>query len=200
MGRIGKRITTIITAAMIITIIVLLFYLDNMKNKDKKAQEASIRNEAAEQLLDRDMEEDYPSTPEEVAEYCSNITEMLYSGTEDSYIEALAMKIREIYDDEFLENNEEEKYLTNLYSDIAAWKKAERTIINYVVLKDDEKNIKTIDGREYATIRVSYTIMEKVKVSEVRKYLLRKDEAGRWKIFGWETEPKKDNQNNNDDN
>lgn len=191
MGKAGKRIATIFTTAVIITIIVLLFYLDNMKNKDKKAEETALRNEAVELLLNRNMEKDYPSTPYEVADYCSKITEFLYSGIEDSYIEALALKIREIYDDEFLESNEEEKYLKDLYSDIAAWKKAERTITNYVVL-NEENNRKTIDGREYATIRVSYTIMQKVKVSEIRKYLLRRDEDGNWKILGWETEPKED--------
>lgn len=192
MGKAKKRIATIFTVGAILVIIILLFYMDISKRKNNEELEAAEGREQAVKLLERDLETNYPETPREVAKYYSSITEALYSGLEDQDVEALAIKILELYDEEFLQNNTQEKYLTDLYSEIAAWNKAERTITNFLLVNDELETRETVDGKEYATVYVSYIIMERGKVSEVRKYLLRKNEEGNWKILGWETLPKEE--------
>lgn len=186
MGKLRKRITSIIAIILVVTIVVLLIYMEwsRKTNMKEKATEKSLTE--AEKLLERDLDTNYPGTPREVAKYYSSITELLYSGIEDDEIEGLAKKIRLLYDDELLQNNPEEIYLTDLYSDIAAWNKAKRTITNYLLVNEELETRQERDGREYANVYVSYTIQERGKVSEVRKYIMRKSEDGKWKIFTWD--------------
>jgi hypothetical protein len=56
-------------------------------------------------------------------------------------------------------------------------------------VNEDQENKVEMDGREYATVFVSYFILEDGKASETRKFLMRKSEDGKWKILGWEIEP-----------
>lgn len=192
MGKVKKRLATIFTAAVLLIIIGGLLYMDVAKRRNIKSQESAAKHAQALKLLDRDLDADYPETPREVAKYYSGITKALYSGLEDRDVEALAYKILELYDDEFLQNNPEDKYLKNLYSDIAAWNKEKRTITNYLLVNDELETKETVDNKEYATVYVSYIIMDKGKTSEVRKYLLRKNDDGNWKILGWEVQPKEE--------
>jgi hypothetical protein len=189
MSNAGKRISSIIGGTLVVIIIVLLFYMDwSRKNNEEKAATDKTLTEA-EKLLERDLETNYPETPREVAKYYSSITKALYSGLKDDEVEALAKRILLLYDEEFLQNNPEDKYLKDLYSDIAAWNDAKRKITNYLLVNEDKEEKVEMDGRDYATVYVSYFILEEGKASETRKLLLRENEDGKWKILGWETIP-----------
>ena len=61
---------------------------------------------------------------------------------------------------------------------------------NFVVNEQDEELI-VKDGKEYATAYISFTITEKGKTTELRRYIMRKDEENKWKILGWEYIPDK---------
>lgn len=189
MGKAKKRITTAFAVVMIGTIIILLIYLEwSQRSSSKKVASENIREEV-QSLLEKDLELYYPETPREAARLHGQMTKALYSGIGDEEIEALAKKIRLLYDGELLENNPEDKYLKDLYSEIAAWNKAERKITNYLIVNEDLEVREVIDGREYATVYVSFTITDQGKRTELRKYLLRSDEDGRWKVLGWEVIP-----------
>ena len=98
----------------------------------------------------------------------------------------LAIMIRDLYDEELIEINPEEQYLKDLYSDIALWQQLDRRIEYSIIVNDNQEEIYSQDGRDYATAFVSFTITEKGKTSRRRHYLMRKDKEGRWKILGWE--------------
>lgn len=185
MGNAAKRITSIIVTILIIAIIASLFYLDFSQNKMKKKEASNKVLTEAEKLLARDMNTNYPETPRELAKYYSNITKLLFSGLEDDEVEALAKRALELYDDEFLNNTPEQMYLKDLYSEIAAWNKAERKITNYLLVNEDKAERWEKDGREYANIYVSYYTMGESKGSQTRNYMMRKSEEGKWKILGW---------------
>lgn len=186
MSNAAKKISSIIGGILILTIIALLFYMDwTRKNSEEKAASNKTLTEA-EKLLERDMDQNYPETPREVAKYYSSITKALYSGLKDEEVDALAKRILVLYDEEFLQNNPEDKYLKDLYSDIAAWNNEKRKITNYLLVNEDQEDKVEMDGREYATVFVSYFILEDGKASETRKFLMRKSEDGKWKILGWD--------------
>ncbi len=185
MGNAAKRITSIIVTILIIAIIASLFYLDFSQNKMKMKEASNKVLTEAEKLLARDMNTNYPETPRELAKYYSNITKLLFSGLEDDEVEALAKRALELYDDEFLNNTPEQMYLKDLYSEIAAWNKAERKITNYLLVNEDKAERWEKDGREYANIYVSYYTMGESKGSQTRNYMMRKSEEGKWKILGW---------------
>ncbi len=185
MGNTAKRLTSIIVTILIIAIIASLFYLDFSQNKMKKKEASNKVLTEAEKLLARDMNTNYPETPRELAKYYSSVTKLLFSGLEDDEVEALAKRALELYDDEFLNNTPEQMYLKDLYSEIAAWNKAERKITNYLLVNEDKAERWEKDGREYANIYVSYYTMGESKGSQTRNYMMRKSEDGKWKILGW---------------
>lgn len=186
MGKIKKRIMNIIGIILIITIVALLFYMEWDKRTGDKKETSQQNISDIEALLSRDLEQDYPKTPRDVLDYSSLITKALYSGAKDDEVTALANQIRELYDEEFLEMNPEEQYQKTLYTEIAAWNQEKRTITNHLFVNEDQEIVENIEGRDYATLYVSYTIQQKGKTTEVRKYLLRMNKEGRWKILGWE--------------
>ena len=185
MGNAAKRITSVIVTILIIAIIASLFYLDwSQKSSEKKEANDKVMTEAG-KLLARDLETNYPETPRELVKYFSNITKVLFSGLEDKEVEALAKKALELYDEEFLMNNTESAYLKDLYSEIAAWNKAERRITNFLLINEDQEERWKIEGRDYANVYVSYFTLDDRKGSQTRNYLMRKSEDGNWKILGW---------------
>jgi hypothetical protein len=187
MGKSKKRtISTIVTMIFIAVVIVLLYYY--ISTKTEPFDETSVENLSdVEKLLAKDLDQNYPETPREVVKLYSSMLKTLYTASTDEEVKSLALKMRDLYDDEFLKSNPEEEYLNNLYSEIAQWKDANRKITNYLLEDKEQKN--EIDGRQYADEYVSYTFDEKGKFSEIWRFLLRLSEDGKWKILGWEYSP-----------
>ncbi|MBH1942418.1 hypothetical protein I5677_16070 [Mobilitalea sibirica] len=182
-----RTATTIITMTIVAGIIVFVyFYWSNRTDPLKEASFEEITE--VEKLLNKDLTLFYPETPREVVKLYSAMFKELYSDIKDDETEALALKIRELYDKELLALNPKEEYLNNLYSEIASAKKAHRKISHYYLINKEEEAKTIKDGKEYATVSVSYTIQEKGKISETRKFILRRSDEGEWKILGWKKE------------
>ncbi|NLK73983.1 MAG: hypothetical protein GX288_01670 [Clostridiales bacterium] len=181
----GKKsnVKNVLLLAVLVVLVVGFFIIKSKQmaiNKD--ASKGKVTD--VDILIEKDLELYYPETPREVVKLYSNMIKTLYSGIDDEKIEALALKIRELYDKEFLAHNPEDRYIADLYSEIAIWNKANRKITN--VILGDKIETYTKNDMEFATIKVSYTIEEKSKEIERKHYILRKNEKGQWKILGWE--------------
>jgi hypothetical protein len=189
MGKAKKRTTTTIVVMTLLAIMVLLFYFYWSNRTDPL--DSSLENlSEVEKLLNKDLDLYYPETPREVVKLFSNMMKVLYDDLDnkmdDEEVQALALKIRELYDTEFLENNPETIYLQNLYTDIASWKEKSRRITNYRLVKEDQEQENEIDGVKYSMNYVTFTIQENSKFTETWRILLRQDENEKWKILGWE--------------
>jgi transcription-repair coupling factor (superfamily II helicase) len=186
MRKAKNRTLTTIVVMTIFAIIILLFYF-YWSNRTAPLEEASVENlTEVEKLLNKDLELYYPETPREVVKLFGSMTKTLYDSPKDEEVEALAKKIRELYDTEFNEKNPEEIYLQNLYTDIAAWKEKERRITNFLLVNEDIEQEKEIGGVNYAVNYISYTIQENTKFTETWRILLRQNDKANWKILGWE--------------
>ena len=170
---------------------VLATFIYQSQRADKIKETTLEKLTEVEKMLKTDLEKDYPKTPRELAKLHGDMTRLLYSGIEDDEIKELAIIIRDLYDKEFLDNNPKEKYLKNLYSDIALWREMKRKIENNFVVNEQDEELIVKDGKEYATAYISFTITEKGKTTELRRYIMRKDEENKWKILGWEYIPDK---------
>ena len=186
MKKAKRSITNIFTVISLLAVILVLFIVNRSQKADKLKETSMEKLSEVQKILEMDFENEYPRSPREVAKLHGDMTRLLYSGIEDEEIKELAVKIRELCDQELLEQNPMEQYLKDLYSDIALWRKVNRKIENNFVVNEEQETIVKKDGKEYATAYISFTITEKVKTSELRKYLMRKDENNRWKILGWE--------------
>lgn len=186
-----RTITTVISMSIVAILILLLYFY--WTNRTDPLNEASVENlSEVEQLLNKDLELYYPETPRELVKLYSSMMKVLYTEIDDTQTKALALKMRELCDTEFLDNNPEESYLNNLYTEIAAWKEKDRRITNFLLTDEDKNENNVIDGKEYATVYISYTFQEKSKFSETWRYLTRKNEEGDWKILGWEYVPEEE--------
>ena len=189
MKRKNQKAGSVIGVIALIAIVILTFYYYFVNHAPSKETEDQAMTET-EQILTYDFEENYPQTSKETVKLFARIMKALYNDPEEKEIEPLALKIRGLYDKEFLENNPQEAYLNNLKTDIAQWKKADRRITNYLLVKEEQDQEKEVDGVKYSVNYISYTIQENGKFTETWKVLLRQDQDMKWKILGWEYESK----------
>lgn len=180
----------ILLAVLAVIIIAYYVYLSNYRQTRQDAveemEQAEIMTEVQE-VLSRNLETNYPATPREVVKYFSDITQCFYNEeyTEEELYQ-LAMKIREIYDDELVQNQTEEDYLEELKKDIEEFKVNNRTIASYSPSSTIDVETFTEDGFDWARLYCIYSIKEDVLKNSNICFILRKDEEGHYKIYGWQ--------------
>lgn len=194
-----KRTLSTVVSMSILAIVIVLFYF-YIENKVSTTDPSLKELTDAERLLNKDFDLYYPETPREVVKYFSNMIKIIYGNkASEEEINQLAVKIRELYDPEFLQLNPEEKYLQNLATELAEWKEKNRRITNYIFVNKNMEKESEIDGIKYAVKYVSFTIQEDIKFTETWKILLRKNEDDKWKILGWEFVPNTEKQDDAED-
>lgn len=194
MNRLNKKnLTTIGFMTLFAIAIILVYYYLNTRRETARDTTGDALTEY-EQIMQLDLKNNYPATSREVVKIMGRIIRYLYDSPKDEEIKPLALKIRELYDDEFLEKNPEDQYISNLQSELAQWKEKSRKITNYLMVNDDLEEETVIDGVRYSVRYISYAIREKGKFTETWKVLLKQDKQNRWKIVGWEFVPAEDKQ------
>lgn len=189
-----NRTSKTIGIMLVITIVILLIYYYTSNSTKPLIEESEQNLTEVEKILREDYESNYPGTPRETVKAFARIMRALYNNPKDEEIEPLALKIRELYDEEFLQNNPEDSYLVNLKTDIAKWQEEKRVITNYLLVKEEIEEEKVMEGVKYSVNYVQYTIQENGKFTETWKVLLRQDSNKKWRILGWEFVPKDDNE------
>lgn len=182
-----KMSTSIIIIVVSVAAIVgIYFLLANYLTKDDEPTEIQIT--AVQNVLLRNLENDYPPTPKEVLKYYSDITQCFYSGgyTDEEFIQ-LADRALELYDDELRANQDYDTYIEDLKAEIASFKEKDWSISSYSTSSSTDVDEFEKDGYEWAQLYAFYNVRQStqiVKVTEI--FLMRKDEDGRWKIYGWQ--------------
>ncbi|MEG1848798.1 MAG: DUF6715 family protein [Lachnospiraceae bacterium] len=175
---------TIILIIMIALIAGYYFYLSNRELPVKE----TIETTAVQNALLRDLEQSYPPSPKEVVKYYFEITKCFYNETyTEDELRLLALKIRELYDAELVANQTEEEYLISIQTDINTFKEKNYTISSYATAASTDVEYYSVDGYEFAKLNCAVTIREGTTLQPTNeRFLLRKDEDGHWKIYGWD--------------
>ena len=182
-----KMSTSIIIIVVSVAIIVGLYYvIANYLAKDDEPTDLQIT--AVQNVLLRNMDNNYPPTPKEVLKYYSDITQCFYAGgyTDEELIQ-LANRALELYDEELRANQDYDMYIDDLKAEIASFKKKDWSISSYSTSSSMDVLEFEKDGYEWAQLYAFYNVRQStqiVKVTEI--FLMRKDEDGRWKIYGWQ--------------
>lgn len=179
---------TIIIVVMVLFVVGYYSYLSNKSYSAGKEAEGVKATQVQEVLL-RDLSINYPPTPKEVVKYFSEITKCFYNETytEEELVE-LALKIQGLYDEELIANKSQEDYLKDLKSDIKVWQDQGYTISSYSLSASTDVEYPVHNGQEWAKLYCTYTLRSKTNLQGLMEvFLLRKDEEGHWKIYGWET-------------
>lgn len=185
MSKSRKRTASTVLAMTIFGIAIIYVYF-HISTSVKSIDSVSVEDMTEiEILLNKDLNIYYPATPREVVRLYGRMIKTLYTDLTEEESKELALKIRELYDQELLRSNPEENYLAILNIDIAAKKEKGQKITNYVIVNKENEVQKTIDGKEFATIYLSFSIREDSKFTNTQQFILRKDDKGKWKILGW---------------
>ncbi len=182
-----KMSTSIIIIVVSVTVIVGAYVLiSNYLSKDEGPTEIEIT--AVQNVLLRNLENDYPPTPKEVLKYYSDITQCFYAGgyTDEELIE-LADRALELYDDELRANQDYDTYIADLKLEISQYKEKDWSISSYSTSPSTDVEEFERDGYEWAQLYAFYNVRQSTAIVRVTElFLMRKDEDGRWKIYGWE--------------
>ncbi len=163
------------------------FYLSNKAEKDG---EETATTKTQEVLL-RDLSRNYPASPKEVLRYYSEVLQCMYNEEySEKELEQLAERAMEICDEDLVSFQSEE-YVKRLQEDVQAYKSQGVQISSYKTSNSTDVEYFSKDGRECASLFCTYTLRMGTNLQTIEEvFILRKDEEGHWKIFGWdEAEP-----------
>ena len=189
MSQRGRRaIKGILIGLVLIALVVgYYFYLSNRKPKEA-AEDTETTVSAVQKLLLKNIDDDYPPTPREVLNLYNDITVCFYSEDyTDEELTQLALQIEKLYDEELIANNTPDQYQKNLRWDIKTMKDKNLRVTSYSVASATDVDYFDAGGRSWARLSCTYTIRSGKEAGLAREiFLLRKDDMGHWKIYGWE--------------
>lgn len=183
-----RAIKGILIGLVLIALVVgYYFYLSNRKPKEA-AEDTETTVSAVQKLLLKNIDDDYPPTPREVLKLYSDITVCFYSEDyTDEELTQLALQIEKLYDEELIANNTPDQYQKNLRWDIKTMKDKNLRVTSYSVASATDVDYFDAGGRSWARLSCTYTIRSGKEAGLAREiFLLRKDDMGHWKIYGWE--------------
>lgn len=186
-----KNLKKLIMITLIIVLcVVAYYYYVNKDNSVTENPDAVEELSEVEKILTKDLEESYPNTPLQVVKFFTRIQKCYYNeDNTDAVVKQLADMSRLLFDEELLAKNPVEDYYTKLKSEIAEYKKDKRTIENILYDKSSDILYGEVNGQQTAELKCTYYIQTGKHLSSTTEvYVLRKDDEGRWKIYGWQLE------------
>lgn len=174
---------------VVLAAIVFAFFFYQGHTTGQQTQTEAVAT-VVQSVLMRDLAHNYPPTPKEVVKYYAEITECFYNEEySDEELLDLAAKIQELYDAELVANKTQEQYIEDLKLDISKMKQEKYTIASYEVSASTDVEYFTQDDYSCARLYCTFNMRRggaTGRAPSLERFLLRKDEAGHWKIMGWE--------------
>lgn len=161
------------------------YYLSN--KRQKAAEEAPAKATAVQEALLYNFERNYPPTPKEVVKLYGQISQCFYNEeyTEEEFIQ-LALQIRNLYDDELIAAKTENQYIEDLRWDVGQMRDQGIVISSYATSASTDVEEYTKGGFKWAKLYCSFTLRKGTRVGSTNEvFLLRKDDEGHWKIYGF---------------
>lgn len=179
-----------IIVIVIILAAIVLGYFYYLGHRNRQQTEEAVAATVVQSVLLRDLEHNYPPTPKEVVKYYSDITECFYNEEyTDEELNQLANKIQLLYDVELVANKTQDQYMQDLRNDIAEMRGKKYTIASYEVSASTDVEYFTQDEYSCARLYCTYYLRQPssgTRVASLERFVLRQDQDGHWKIFGWE--------------
>ncbi len=181
MGKAKKIIIVIVLVALVGG---YYFYLSNFQGKEEETVVTAVQD-----VLLKNLDDDYPPTPREVLKYYSDITKCLYNENyTEEQLEQMADKLLALFDAELAENNPRDQYIMDLRDEVKEFEENGYSIMSYTVSKSTDVEEYTEDGRRYAKMYCTYSVQSGANYSSSKQvFILRREtETGRWKILGFD--------------
>ena len=184
----GSGLKGFIIGLVLIGLVLGYFYYLSVRKGGDESDEVEIS--PVQEVLLRNLDKSYPPSPREVLKYYGQLVQCFYGEeyTEEEF-EQLAAKVMELYDDELAGNQTPEQYLENLRWDVDQWKEKETKVSSYSLPSSTDVDFFTEDGYSWARLYFGMNLRKGTQLDVINAvYLLRKDDQGHWKIYGWKLE------------
>ncbi len=180
----GKLKGVIIAVVLVALVGGFYFYVSNIGKDNDDVVVSAVQN-----VLLRNLDNDYPSTPKELVKYYGDITKCLYNENySEEQLAQMADKMIALYDDELAENNPRDQYIVDLKAAVKDFSDKNYTIISYTTSSSTDVEEYTHEGRKCASLYCTYSIKTGADyVSSKQVFVLRKESGtGHWKILGFD--------------
>lgn len=183
---------TILMLVMVMLVIGYYSYLSS-RNSNANSQQSMEDGVAAEmtavqELIAKADFKEYPTTPVQVLKYYNEVTACYYNEQySDAELEQLALLAQSMYDEELIANQTWTEYITKLKEDIKVFKSGNITIYKSEVTPATDVEYFEHNGYQCARLYCVYTLKSGTFYQSSKEvYILRKDDTGHWKIFGFD--------------
>ena len=186
-GAMAKSLKLLVLGAIMIGLLVMLYYNVSNKKKSTSEEDSTTKATVVQELLMHDLEKSYPPTPKEVVKLYCQMTQCFYNEeyTEEEFVQ-LALQVRNLYDDELIASKTENQYIEDLRWDVNQLRDQEIVISSYATSASTDVEEYTKGGFKWAKLYCSFTLRKGTYVDSTNEvFLLRKDDAGHWKIYGF---------------
>ena len=186
--RIGAVGTLRVVLSVTIILVLLVVMYAHVSNVEPKKNENETVVSKVDEIISRDIVNNYPTTVRELVTLFTEIQMCYYNeDINEEELKCLADKARLLFDEDLLAQNPYETYYDNLKQEISDYKKINKKISRVLVDKASDVNVVPMpDGDKAASIKVTYYCKEMEGTTKtVETYILRKDDGDRWKIYGW---------------
>ncbi|MDD6192889.1 MAG: hypothetical protein PUB24_07410 [Lachnospiraceae bacterium] len=176
-------------------LVVGYYYYLSHRNDNNTTEDATKVTEV-DKILQKDFDEQYPTSPREVVKWYNRIITAYY-GEEytDEQLEGMADQARKLLDDELLQYNPKDTYLENLKKDIDNYKTLNKKIVQSSVSDSNDITYATVKGASCAYVNAYYFSKEGSNYSRTyQEFVLRKDSKGKWKILTFRLTEGEDNE------
>ncbi len=186
-----KKGTQAFTLIIFIVALIALGYYLHLTSESPDHQDVTPSSEK-EILLSYDMIENYPKTVRETVKLHCRYLKYIYNeglakDVTDDDLFTLNQKMRQLFDEELLELNSQDKQLQALKDEMALYEANKQKLVSYTLAEASQIAYNTEDGVEYAKMRVTLAMtIDGASLSVDEEYILRQDEEGKWKILGWQ--------------
>lgn len=180
-----KKVKTILIALVCIGLVVGFYYY--LANREPKSVEDTKEISEVTEVLSKNLNTSYPATPREVIKYYNRLLVCFYNEkyTDEEY-DKMVDKMRGLMDEELLEINPKDTYSASLQQDIEAYRLEEKIIATTDVCDSSDVDYAVVNGEKCAYVTASYFLKSKKSYAGTnQEFVLRKDEAGNWKIIGF---------------
>lgn len=180
----GKLKGVIIAVVLVALVGGFYFYVSNIGKDNDDVVVSAVQN-----VLLRNLDNDYPATPKELVKYYGDITKCLYNENySEEQLAQMADKMIALYDDELAENNPRDQYIVDLKAAVKDFSDKNYTIISYTTSSSTDVEEYTHEGRKCASLYCTYSIKTGADyVSSKQVFVLCKESGtGHWKILGFD--------------
>ncbi len=180
----GANTFTILVFILVIVCLAVYVVISNRTKQTTSGDDAS----EVEKLLSYDFAEDYPKTVKETVRLHCRYMKCAYNNefSEDE-LDKMNQQVRNLYDQELLDYNEESAQLDALKQDIQYYADNKQKIVSYSFGEDSQIEYNTQDQVDYAKIKVKVMLRVDSAPGEAEEeFILRKNDEGQWKILGWQ--------------